>query len=73
MLISRTGWCTHVNAYGLPGLPSNWVKLRPGGAAAVLRPAGQWDTPERKIAARVEQERFMLAALQHADRMCLFP
>lgn len=41
---------------------------------AVLRPPHGWSAnTERKLIARVEQERFALSVLQHAGRICLHP
>lgn len=41
---------------------------------AVLRPPHAWTAnTERKLIARVEQERFALSVLQHAGRICFQP
>lgn len=41
---------------------------------AVLRPPHAWSAnTERKLIARVEQERFALSVLQHAGRICFHP
>ena len=47
--------------------------VRSGGEHAVLKPPGQWNAVEKKAAARIEQEHFVLAVLQHADRACVYP
>ena len=72
ILLYRAGWCSHVTAYGLPGVPAAWVKLPQGAEAAVVRPPGKWNPQEKRLAARIEQEHFALAIVQNAGRCCVY-